>query len=151
MTRSEFIQRAVLAMFNRKEYTKDMEDEYFDALVDRAENLAIRLQEGGEAPWDEGSSDVAKVAEAVQQLGSAEDIEKERRRLPRRTSWPSERSCTSVQQARVVEPRYTPTDNQMHKLWSWAVGLPGYDKKAWQELERLIFELALLSKKREGT
>lgn len=80
MTRSEFIQRAVLAMFNRKEYTKDMEDEYFDALVDRAENLAIRLQEGGEAPWDEGSSDVAKVAEAVQQLGSAEDIEKEKKR-----------------------------------------------------------------------
>lgn len=96
MTRSEFIQRAVLAMFNRKEYTKDMEDEYFDALVDRAENLAIRLQEGGEAPWDEGSSDVAKVAEAVQQLGSAEDIEKEKNQMHKLWS----RRCAPRAQAR---------------------------------------------------
>ncbi len=81
MTRSEFIQRAVLAMFSVNEHrNKEEETDYFDALVDRAENLAIRLQEGGEAPWDEGSSDVAKVAEAVQCIGSAEDIEKEKKR-----------------------------------------------------------------------
>src|SRR5271170_1126774 len=33
-------------------------------------------------------------------------------------------------------------DEQMHKLWTWAVGLPGYDKKAWQALEEGIARLA---------
>ena len=36
---------------------------------------------------------------------------------------------------------------QFHKLWSKDVGSPGYDKKAWVELERRI--LAAL-KEREG-
>ena len=32
-------------------------------------------------------------------------------------------------------------DLLMHRLWSWAFGLPGYDKKAWLDLERGIWSL----------
>jgi hypothetical protein len=42
-----------------------------------------------------------------------------------------------------TDPQFTEVDTQMHKLWTWAVGLPGYDKRAWQALEKGIFELAL--------
>jgi hypothetical protein len=41
-----------------------------------------------------------------------------------------------------TDPMYREVDERMHRLWTWAVGLPGYDKKAWRELEQGIFDLA---------
>ncbi len=41
-----------------------------------------------------------------------------------------------------TDPKFHETDRQMHQLWTWAVGLPGYDKRAWQKLEQGISELA---------
>jgi hypothetical protein len=31
---------------------------------------------------------------------------------------------------------------KLQKLWTWAVGLPGYDKSAWQALDTSVLELA---------
>lgn len=41
-----------------------------------------------------------------------------------------------------TDPLFREADEQMHKLWTWAVGLPGYDKRAWQQLESRILKLA---------
>jgi hypothetical protein len=42
------------------------------------------------------------------------------------------------------DPKFFAADAQMHKLWTWATGLVGYNKKEWQKLEQMIFELAKL-------
>jgi hypothetical protein len=37
----------------------------------------------------------------------------------------------------------------LHRLWTWAVGLPGYDKAAWSELERHVSQLARITEENE--
>jgi hypothetical protein len=34
-----------------------------------------------------------------------------------------------------------------HQLWTWAVGLPGYDKSAWKEVEEALFDLKTRTRK----
>jgi hypothetical protein len=34
-----------------------------------------------------------------------------------------------------------------HRLWTWAVGLPGYDKSAWKEVEAALFDLKTRTRK----
>lgn len=56
MTRAEFIQRAVIARFGTVDgrLTGDRQDdfeEFCDMTISRAEALADKLQDGGEAPW----------------------------------------------------------------------------------------------------
>jgi len=41
-----------------------------------------------------------------------------------------------------TDPQFCAADLAMHVLWTWAVGLPGYDKKKWIELEAAILALA---------
>lgn len=41
-----------------------------------------------------------------------------------------------------TDPMFREVNTKLHKLWTWAVGLPGYDKKAWRDLEQGIIDLA---------
>jgi len=77
MTRAEFIQRAVLVMFNTEAYfeAEDGEtDAYFDEVIDRAEALADKLQHGNEAPWDppKGEDIGNRLVDALHGIGTAE-------------------------------------------------------------------------------
>lgn len=47
-----------------------------------------------------------------------------------------------------TDPDFRAVDQQMHKLWTWAVGLPGYNKREWIALEQGIFDLAKRSAER---
>jgi hypothetical protein len=38
-------------------------------------------------------------------------------------------------------------DNLLHQLWTWAVGLPGYDKSKWLALERAMWSGERLNQK----
>jgi hypothetical protein len=38
------------------------------------------------------------------------------------------------------DPNYRALHEQLHKLWTASVGTPGYDKRAWQVLEQMLFE-----------
>jgi hypothetical protein len=79
MTRAEFIQRAVLVIYNNKAYFEAEEgetDAYHDSVISRAEALADRLEAGKEARWDPpGSLEPPagdRLVDAVMGLGTAE-------------------------------------------------------------------------------
>jgi hypothetical protein len=82
MTRSEFIQRAVLARFGALDgrllgTQTDEFEEFLDLTISRAEALADKLQDGGEAPWSAsdatGEESVGeRLIQAVHGIGTAE-------------------------------------------------------------------------------